>query len=273
LIVPHFPVLMYHALWPPLDAAALQQWISQDPHLRDPGVHLYALDQRVFRSQLRSIAQRGLQTPRQWAEFDTPSIEHPIWLTFDDGHQSNFSLAFPALAETGLTAVFFITTDRIGRPGFMSPEELRELRRAGMFIGSHGCSHRYLSDLPDGEILEEMTRSKASLETILGEDVPALSLPGGRGDGRLRSLATRAGYRHVFTSVMALADPAGDSLAWPRVALTNRQPADFLERLLDGDDSVLRRMARRAAGRRLVQRLLGNTLYDRLRGWLIAHRA
>ena len=262
------PILMYHALWPALDSAQeLRDYWDQDPQLRDPGARLYALDVSVFADQMRRLAAGHGPAPSvgSWGDLCSMTSVRSL-ITFDDGHQSNCELALPVLKQLGLMAVFFITTDWIGRPGFLTEHQIRHLRREGMLIGSHGTSHRYFSDLSSAELRRELTDSKARLESILDEPVEGLSLPGGRSQRLLRKLATDAGYRHIFTSTPALADPVGDPLGWPRIPLTHRLPADFLDRLLAGDDSSLRRIARRARWRAMAQRILGNQLYDRLRG-------
>lgn len=298
-----FPILMYHALYPALkDAAALQACWQADPQLADPGARHYALDAVRFDRQLAAITRADYRTPASLDELSVPAANR-IVLTFDDGHCSNVEIALPALRARGLRAVFFITTDWIGRPGFMTPEQIRALDAAGMLLGSHGASHRYFADLSPAELENELRRSAAALESILGRPVDALALPGGRNHPRLPALAARLGYRHVFTSRVALANPATDSsnsrasqahvtsaevatdspdsrtsrahvtpsdsaiapLAWPRIPITAAQPDDFLPRLLAGDTRQLQRMATRARLTALAKHLLGNRLYDTLR--------
>jgi len=264
---------MYHALWPALDErdALLRHWAG-DTQLQDPGARLYGLDQRVFRRQMLALNKAGAQTRCPWAELAAPG-PHRLLITFDDGHQSNFELALPVLEELGLMAIFFITSDWIGRKDFLDEEQILGLRRAGMLIGSHGVTHRYFSDLSADEVRRELADSKARLEGILGESVPGLSLPGGRAHPALRPIAREVGYRHLFTSTPALANSAGDPLAWPRIwpriPITNLLSDDFVERLARGETAAVRRMARVARLRRLARGLLGNSLYDRLRGRIL----
>ncbi len=264
------PILMYHALWPPLEGESLARHWAADPQLADPGSRLYALDVREFERQLELLRDAGAgRSPLAWTSFDAVGPRPGPVVSFDDGHHSNHSLALPALTQRGLRAIFFITTDWIGCPGFMTEGQIRELAAAGMLIGAHGCTHRYLSDLADGEISDELARSKTRLEAILDAEVPALALPGGRGDARVRRLAARAGYRLMFTSRIGLAAPGEDALDLPRVPITNRQDEQFLARLLAGDDRDLRAMARSARLRGAARALLGNRLYDRLRAGLM----
>jgi peptidoglycan/xylan/chitin deacetylase (PgdA/CDA1 family) len=264
---------MYHALWRGCDdPAALQEAWAADPQLRDPGARLYALDDRVFDLQMQAVARAGRCTPAAWSDLDAPSPDGALWITFDDGHRSNFDLALPILQRHGLHAVFFITTDWIGRDGFMTEDQLRRLRGAGMLLGSHGRSHAYLSDLPTDQLRRELAESKARLEAVLGEPVEALALPGGRNHPDLAATAREAGYRHVFTSRIALAGAVGDRLDWPRIPITNRQPENFVPRLLAGDLSLIAAMAKGERRRAMAKRVLGNALYDRLRGLVVGRR-
>jgi peptidoglycan/xylan/chitin deacetylase (PgdA/CDA1 family) len=248
---------MYHALWrgagdPAADRAA---W-DRDPQLRDPGARLYAVEERVFGRQMEMLAKAG------------PSARARI--TFDDGHRSNHDLALPILRRLGLTACFFITSGWIGTDGFMSEEQIRALRQAGMQIGAHGVSHAYFSDLSPEALEEELVSSKRCLEQILGEPIDAVALPGGRNHPLIRETARRAGYAQVFTSRMAPAAAGADPFDLPRIAITRREDDAFFDRLLAGDFSQVEAMARSQRRRALAKRLLGNALYDRIRGLLIA---
>ncbi len=268
-----FPIFMYHALWPAFQnpEEISVHWL-QDPQLSDPGARLYALDARSFEQQIIAIAQSGAHTPAQWAELDQVPNRKTVWITFDDGHRSNAELALPILADNGLRGIFFITTDWIGKPGFMSEEQIRQLRRGGMLIGAHGCSHTYFSELKGEALRREMTQSKMRLESILDEPVPALSLPGGRNQPEVQAMATELGYRHLFTSSIAPALANSNPLDWPRVPLTHRQPEDFVARILAGDWSLVNSMARKAALRRFVLGFLGNAAYDKLRSIILRRR-
>ncbi len=261
-----FPILMYHAL----RAGAPHE--AEDPHLNDPAAQPYILPAPAFRRQMELLAGLTARCPLSWESFMRPGAAHTAAITFDDGHRSNAELALPLLCELGLTAAFFITTDWIGRPGYMSQDQLRRLAAAGMLIGAHGRSHRYLSDLSAADIDDELRGSRARLEDLLGREVTAMSLPGGRLSRTVRERAAAAGYRYILTSRIGLATPADDPLDLPRVPVTNRLADDFIAKLLSGDERGVRAMARSARLRALAKALLGNRLYDRLRLALLGNR-
>lgn len=257
---------MYHAVLTPVATSAeRRRMLDGDKLLSDPGAWRYTLEQPVFDDQMRLLAQLGCATATGWEQPLEADSQPRVWVTFDDGHRSNFELALPILMKYGLKALFFITTDWIGEADFMAEGQLRELRRCGMLIGSHGCSHRFFSEMSPQTVREELARSKRRLEEVLNEPVTAVSLPGGRSHPTIRAAAREIGYQHLFTSTVALADSAGDPLDWPRIPITNDLSPACAARLLRADRAAVRRMARTMALRAVVRRVFGVNFLKRIR--------
>src|SRR3989338_3819565 len=82
----------------------------------------------------------------------------------------------------------------------MDWEELKELRDAGMLIGSHGKSHVILTELKDKKIEEELSVSKDVLEQHLKVNVDCFSVPRGFYNIRVIEIAKKVGYRRIFIS-------------------------------------------------------------------------
>lgn len=80
----------------------------------------------------------------------------------------------------------------------MTWDQLREMRAAGMEIGSHGMWHNMLAKLPHEAMDLEVTGSKATLERQLGGRIDVLSYPVGGADAYDKAViecARTAGYR------------------------------------------------------------------------------
>ncbi|MDE1987422.1 MAG: polysaccharide deacetylase family protein [Alphaproteobacteria bacterium] len=168
-----------------------------------------------------------------------------VRLTFDDGNDTDVHVALPALLSAGLTAAFFIPSDRIGRPGYVSEDDIRTLQAAGMEIGSHGRAHIRWTEVSDEAISDDVTASIDRLEEILGERVRGVAVPFGACDRRVLRLLRGLGARRVYSS---FAGPDPDD-AWlvRRDCLMADMPPAALERLLtkkytavDGTLSFLR---------------------------------
>ena len=130
------PILMYHAI-SSAACAALPQTSSIE----------HAVRERDFCAQLDAIVDGGFFTVTI-DDLDRPASESkPLLITFDDGHESDWIVAAPELARRNLHAIFFVVWSYLGRPGYLSREQVIELRSQGFEIGSHGMTHTRLSQI------------------------------------------------------------------------------------------------------------------------------
>jgi peptidoglycan/xylan/chitin deacetylase (PgdA/CDA1 family) len=123
-----------------------------------------------------------------------------VVLTIDDGHESAM-LAADILGEYGFKATFFLTRDRcLRKPRFIRAPEIRELRRRGFSLGTHGTTHRRLTVMPRESCINELKGSKQWLEDIIGEGVRYMAAPAGFINGGVLKLAYEQAYVLVGTS-------------------------------------------------------------------------
>jgi peptidoglycan/xylan/chitin deacetylase (PgdA/CDA1 family) len=159
------------------------------------GADIYKLDRHEFAQHLDSIHRPADVLGRE------PGSRMPLFLTFDDGGVSAHSHIAPMLEERGWRGHFFVTTDRIGEPGFLDAAQIRELAERGHVIGSHSCSHpSRISACSHSELRHEWADSVAALASILDRDVTVASVPGGFYSHGVGQAAAAAGIRVLFTS-------------------------------------------------------------------------
>lgn len=108
LLVRDLRILAYHRVLP---RAQLEE------HAFDPDLISASAD--VFREQMRYIARhfRPL-TFRELAdriERGLPVERGSVIVTFDDGYEDNYTIAFPILREVGVPATFFLATGHVDR--------------------------------------------------------------------------------------------------------------------------------------------------------------
>lgn len=90
---------------------------------------------------------------------------------------------------------------------FLQPQQIKEMREAGMGIGSHSYNHTSLKSLNFDEQKEDISRAKKILESIVNDKIEAFSYPFGDRDDNtsrvLRDLGFRYGviYNHQKTSL------------------------------------------------------------------------
>ncbi|HEX5633590.1 MAG TPA: polysaccharide deacetylase family protein, partial [Gemmatimonadales bacterium] len=98
---------------------------------------------------------------------DAPSPP-PVLFTFDDGGVGACDAA-DLLERRGWLGHFFVTTERIGTPGFLDAAQLRDLEKRGHVIGSHSHSHPpRMARLTPEEARSEWHRSRSILGDLLG---------------------------------------------------------------------------------------------------------
>jgi peptidoglycan/xylan/chitin deacetylase (PgdA/CDA1 family) len=188
-------------------------------------------------SQLGLLADRGYRGVRFTEAVTGTRPDKAVAVTFDDAYRSVHRLAEPILSKLGWPATVFVPTDFAGTerpmawPGIdhwlegefagelvpMSWEELDDLAGRGWEIGSHTRSHPRLTQLEDGALAEELSRSKQTCEERLGRECASIAYPYGDHDERVADSARRAQYRAAGTLPSRMDE--GDPLRWPRVGI------------------------------------------------------
>jgi peptidoglycan/xylan/chitin deacetylase (PgdA/CDA1 family) len=253
--------LMYHELEIP--SRPLCQ--SEAGYLR------YVVRESQFRSQiqwLREAGWRGLNVSEALAfGLRNRSETMSVAITFDDGCESDFVSAAPTLKEAGCNATFYITVSHLGKPGYMNLSQVGKLSSWGFEIGCHSMTHAYLTDLDDGELECEVGGAKVQLEGILGKPVQHFSCPGGRCNVRVIQAASRAGYSSVANSRVHANRLATDSFELGRVAIFRQTDLQAFQNICRAESLWKIQMGDRL--RTAAKQVLGNSLYDRGRAFLL----
>jgi peptidoglycan/xylan/chitin deacetylase (PgdA/CDA1 family) len=168
----------------------------------------YKLDPDAFRAHLDAVARTGVEIGLVSGSADLP----PAAISFDDGGGSAVAAA-EELESRGWRGHFFVTTGRIGSPGFLDEDGVRELARRGHAVGSHSVSHpTYMGRLTRAELDREWRESRERLSELLGEPPATASVPGGFLSSGVIEAAAAAGYEVLMTSEPSSAMHVHDGL-------------------------------------------------------------
>jgi len=233
----------------------------------DPGYTRYIVPASGFESQMRCLKELGYQGVSV-SQSLAGSAGKKVVITFDDGCATDVEAAAPVLCELNFSATFYVTAGFLGRRGFMTAAQLRELYGRGFEVGCHSMTHPYLPELDLAGLDREIVESKSSLEQIMGKAVDHFSCPGGRYDDRVVEVVKRAGYRTLATSRPRLNSKATNPYALGRVAVLCDTTEEELARMCRG--AGFWKMSLRHNLLEFAKRTFGNHAYERLRALLLA---
>lgn len=165
------PILCYHQIreWRETDSKTAQNYI---------------VPVQTFRDQLKMLADSGYHTilPDQLYAYLTTGAalpSKPIMLTFDDTDLEQFTVAKPEMDKYGFKGVFFVMTVSLGRPRYMSKEQVKELSDAGNAIGSHTWDHHNVKQYQGQDWVTQIEKPSKQLEAITGKPISYFAYPFG----------------------------------------------------------------------------------------------
>lgn len=225
----------------------------------------YKLEPTAFDAHLRVLAAQHPLVGTLDGESPGAGLEPTLVITFDDGGRSA-SVAAEALERHGWRGQFFVTTSRIGTPGFLSRDGVRDLARRGHTIGSHSHTHpTYMGLLSRSELEHEWTTSRAVLEDVLGRAPRSASVPGGYLSREVIATAAAAGYEVLFTSEPTARVQRGVITVRGRYTIWDSTPAKVAAAYARGDRRACSRLWIEWNAKKLAKRVSPQA-YQALRG-------
>lgn len=165
------PVLCYHQL---------REWRTKDSRSAKD----YIVPPGNFEEQMKMLHDSGYKTilPEElmnYLQYGKPVPEKSFLLTFDDTDLSQYEVALPIMEKYGFKGTFFIMTVTMGKPGYMSREQISDLSKRGHEIGSHTWDHQNMKKLPLEEYATQVDKPNRQLKEITGKDTRYFAYPFG----------------------------------------------------------------------------------------------
>ncbi|CYU09617.1 polysaccharide deacetylase family protein [Streptococcus suis] len=216
------PILMYHAI-----------------HVMAPEEEANAnliVDPTTFESHLKALQDAGYYTlsPEEAYKVLTenvlPAGKKVVWLTFDDSLWDFYSYAYPLLKQYQMKATNNVITGftEYGQAGHLTLDQIKEMQTAGLSFQGHTVNHPDLEYSSIEDQTNELTSSKAYLDSQLNQETIAIAYPGGRYSADTVALTEQAGYKLGLTTNNGLASLADGLLSLNRVRILPTTTGDGL---------------------------------------------
>jgi peptidoglycan/xylan/chitin deacetylase (PgdA/CDA1 family) len=200
-------VMMYHRFGEsalPTTNIRLEQFDAHIEELRKPEYTVLPLPEIVAK------LQAGQTLP-----------DRAVGLSVDDAFLSVYNEAWPRLKQAGFPFTLFVATDPIDKrtPGYMSWDQIRELKKAGVTIGSQTSSHPHMPLETRERNAEELRASNERFRAELGEVPTLIAYPYGEYSLAVRDVTKAAGFVAGFGQHSGVLYPEADMFYLPRFAM------------------------------------------------------
>lgn len=146
-------------------------------------------------------------------------------ITFDDGLEDVYRVAYPELKKRNIPFAIFIVTDFLDKEGYIGREELIEMSTDPLVtICSHGVTHQLLSGMDEYQQVVELEESKKILEQIIQKPVNYFAYSHGKYDNEtLKLLRENDWYDFAFGVQSLPTNSITKSWKWhlPRINFDN----------------------------------------------------
>ncbi len=137
----------------------------------------------VFKKHIKIIKNEGynFKNPMDFDKnFFEVKSEKKILLTIDDGFTSFYENAWPFLKKNKIPFILFVSTEAVGKNGYMTWEELLEVESYDFaFLGNHSHSHDYLIDFTFANFKKDIDKSIEIFQKNIGYNPIFFSYPFG----------------------------------------------------------------------------------------------
>lgn len=164
-----------------------------------------------------------------------PLPDRTIGITIDDAYLTVFEQAWPRLRKAGLPFTVFVATQTVDRGDapYMTWDQVRKMKAAGVTIGAHTDAHLHMPRTDTAIIERDLERAAARFRAELGE-VPALfAYPYGEAGSAVRDIVIRHGFTAAFGQHSGVSYRSGDPYFLPRFPINEAfgDMAQFRQRI------------------------------------------
>ncbi len=173
----------------------------------------------IFYKQIKLIQDSDYKflNPNDLDEkFNKVKKKKEILLTIDDAFSSFYNNAWPFLKKNKIPFVLFVSTEPVGRNGYMNWDQIKEIEKESFTsIGHHSHSHNYLIDKSNTEFLSDMEKANIIFLNQIGYIPTLFSYPFGEYSEFMRNYASK-NFKYAFGQHSGVIDLNKEKFQLPR---------------------------------------------------------
>jgi len=179
----------------------------------------------VFNEQMISIKKLGynFSNPKLFIdEFDKPKEKKQILITIDDGFKSFYNEAWPYLKKNKIPFILFVSTEPVGKNGYMTWDEIKEIDQSEIgHIGHHSHTHEYLIDMTEKEFVHDIEKATKIFKRELGYVPSIFSYPFGEYSLYMKKYISK-NFKLAFGQHSGIIDINKDRYELPRFPINEK---------------------------------------------------
>ena len=179
----------------------------------------------IFEEHMKIInnLNYNFMNPKSFIEkFDKPKSKKEILVTIDDGFKSFYTEAWPYLKKNQIPFILFVSTQPVGKRGYMTWDEIKEIEKSDIgMIGHHSHTHEYLIDMSNSEFVNDIEISSQIFKKELGYVPEIFSYPFGEYSQNMKNYISK-NFKVAFGQHSGVIDLNKDKYELPRFPINEK---------------------------------------------------
>jgi len=179
----------------------------------------------IFEEHMKIInnLNYNFMNPKSFVEkFDKPKSKKEILVTIDDGFKSFYTEAWPYLKKNQIPFILFVSTQPVGKRGYMTWDEIKEIEKSDIgMIGHHSHTHEYLIDMSNSEFVKDIEISSQIFKKELGYVPEIFSYPFGEYSQNMKNYISK-NFKIAFGQHSGVIDLNKDKYELPRFPINEK---------------------------------------------------
>jgi len=179
----------------------------------------------IFKKHIQIIKNSDFKfhNPNTFNEkYNTIKLKKEILITIDDGFESFYLEAWPYLKKNKIPFVLFISTEPVGKKGYMTWDQIREIEKESFtLIGHHSHSHNYLIEETNDKFISDIEMANKIFLKELGYIPNLFSYPFGEYSKFMRNYISQ-NFEFAFGQHSGVIDLNKDKFELPRFPINEK---------------------------------------------------